>query len=81
MFPGVSNRGDFPFDPARAKPAGNQDAIDLAQDTLGPLPFNLLRFDPLDVHPRFMVDAPVDERLRETLITFPQARVLAHEGD
>ncbi len=49
VFPRILDRGDFPFDPARAESAGNQNPIGLAQDPLGPLPFDLLGFDPADV--------------------------------
>jgi hypothetical protein len=63
VFPGIANRGNLSFDPARAKPTRHQDAIDLAENTLSPLPFNFLRFDPLNIHPCFMIDAAMDQRL------------------
>ena len=81
VFPCIPNRGDFAFNPACAESAGNQNAIGFAQDALGALPFDFFRLDPVNIHARFMVDAAMHQRFRQTLVAFLQAGIFADQRD
>src|SRR6476659_8746103 len=80
-FPRKPDRGDLPFNSTRAEAAGDENAVCFPEDTLRPLPFDIFRFDPVDVYARLMVNAAMDKRFGQAFVAFLQPGVLAHERD
>ncbi len=74
-----ADRGDLSFNSTRAEAPGDENAVCFPEDPLRPLPLDIFRFDPVDVHARLMVDAAMDKRFGQTLVAFLQPGVLAHE--
>ncbi len=80
-FPRISNRGNFAFDPPCSEPARNQNPVSFAQNSLGPLPLDILRFNPTDIHLGLMVDPAMYERLAKTLVTLLEPGIFSDQRD
>src|SRR4029453_4642378 len=57
--PGVAGRRDLALDAPLAEPAGDDDAVEIAQAAFGQQALDLLGLDPLDLDPRPVVEPAV----------------------
>ncbi len=81
VLAGVAGRHDLPLGASLAEPAGDHDAVELAQATVGEQALDLLGLDPLDLDLAPVVEPTVLERLRNRQVGVLQAHVLADDAD
>ena len=67
VFTSVTDRFDFAFAAAIAESTGNQNTVSPAEDFLRARFFDLFRFDPVELDPRFVVDAAVNRASNKLL--------------
>ena len=80
MLAGVAGRGDLALDAPLAEPAGDHDAVEVAEAALGEQALDLLGLDPVDLDLRAVVEAAVLERLDHRQVGVVQAHVLADDA-
>ena len=74
VLPGVAGRGDLALDAALAEPAGDHDAVEVAQAALGEQALDVLGLDPVDLDVGAVVEAAVLQRLDHRQVGVGQAR-------
>src|SRR5262249_28122111 len=78
-FASVPDGGNFAFNSPRSEPAWNQDPVRFAENPFSPLPFDILRLDPIDVYTGLMVDTTMHQCFRQALITFLESCIFPDE--
>ena len=81
VLAGVVGGRDLALDAPLAEPAGDDDAVEVAQPALGQQALDLLGLDPLDLDLGAVVEAAVLERLDHRQVGVGQAHVLADDAD
>ena len=81
VLAGVAGGRDLALDAAEAEAAGDHDAVELAEATLGEQPLGVVGRDPVDLDPRPARVATVTERLDDRQVGVGQVHVLADEAD
>ena len=81
VLAGVLGGEDFSFDAAIAETAGNEDAIDVADDFLGALVFECLGIDADDLDFGVVRGTGMDERLVNRFVGVLQLGVFSGDGD
>ena len=81
VLAGVAGRHDLALGAPLAEPAGDHDAVELAEPALGEQALHLLGLDPLDLHLAAVVEAAVLERLGHRQVGVLEAHVLADDAD
>ena len=76
-----AGRLDLALDPAEAEPAGDHDAVEIAQAPLGEEPFGVVGGDPVDLHRGFARVAAVLQRFDHRQVGVGQVHVLADQAD
>ena len=77
----VAGRGDLALDAADAEPAGDDDAVEVAEAALGEQPLGVVGRDPVDLDLRAAGVAAVPQRLDDREVRVGQVDVLADEAD
>ena len=81
VLAGVAGGGDLALDAAHAEPAGDHDAVEVAQAAVGEQALDVLGLDPVDLDLGAVVEAAVLERLDHRQVGVGQVDVLADEAD
>src|SRR5207249_10418938 len=77
----IARRLDFALDASFTKPAGHQDTAQPTQVLFGPVAFEVLGVDPLDVHAAIIGHAAVADGLVNRFVGVLQLNVLADHAD
>src|SRR5207249_9067370 len=80
-LPRPARRRDLALDAALAEPAGNDEAVHLAQELGGPALLHVLAFHPAQPNPGAVRGAGVHERLDDALVRVAHVGVLADDPD
>src|SRR3990172_67489 len=78
---GVADRFDLSFAAAIAKTAGDQNAVNLAEQLRGPPLFDLFPLPAFQLDLALVGDAAVSQRLKQALVGFLEAHVFSDHGD
>ena len=81
MLPGEPGGGDLALDAAEPEPAGDHDAVEVAQAPFGEEPFGVVGGDPVDLHFGLARVPAVLERFDHRQVRVGQVDVLADQAD